>query len=91
MPSAYASDVLKPFSQVSGFPTSGALAARAREQLHNDHVGSPASSHSVTATGSGSGESALSPVQKRSETVLPMGTREGDGVRTWRRMIVEYS
>ncbi|KAJ5247540.1 hypothetical protein N7468_002523 [Penicillium chermesinum] len=87
-----ACDVLTPLSQDTGLPTSGAVAARVRQQMRENAsspspASSPSSSHSDSATRSG-GE--LSPVQKRSETLLPMGKREGDAVRTWRRMIVEY-
>lgn len=93
MPSSSACDVLKPLSKNGGFPSSGAVAAKARE-LQQGNAGSPspgsspASSNSDTASRSASSDS---PVQKRSETVLPMGKREGEGVRTWRRMIVEYN
>ncbi|KAJ6145776.1 hypothetical protein N7470_009671 [Penicillium chermesinum] len=60
-----ACDVLTPLSQDTGLPTSGAVAARVRQQMRENAsspspASSPSSSHSDSATRSG-GE--LSPVQ----------------------------
>lgn len=85
--------MLKPLSRNGTFPSSGAVAARAREQIQNPGKVSGSAGLSGTARAgavSGSNGEASGSVQKRSESVLQMHEVEGDGVRTWRRVVVEY-
>lgn len=93
-PPATACDVLRPLSSTGEFPTSGAVAAHAREQMATGGK-SPSSSSSATQAGSPS-QSATSnesadAVQRRKETVQQMREEDSNGVRTWRRLIVEYN
>ncbi|KAJ5391762.1 hypothetical protein N7509_007252 [Penicillium cosmopolitanum] len=95
-PAASACDVLKPLSHNSNYPSSGVVAARAREQMENSGKSSPvvpaatvatqprSGSEGDAATGSGS-------VQRRNESVQQMREVDDSGVRTWRRLVVEYS
>ncbi|KAJ5091535.1 hypothetical protein NUU61_006405 [Penicillium alfredii] len=97
-PPTSASDVLRPLSQHAAFPNSGSVATKAREQRHSPGP----SAHSSNTTGTGpranspsvshpvSHDTATTSVQKRSESVQQMHEVDADGVRTWRRLIVEY-
>lgn len=92
-PSVSACDVLKPLSQNGNFPSSGAVAARAREQMENSGNNSPSTAATVaTQPRSGSeGDAATGSVQRRNESVQQMREVDVNGVRTWRRLVVEYS
>lgn len=119
-PPSSACDVLKPLSQSGAFPSSGAVAARARELMQmqmqmqtgkaspsspgmigggsammeaevaeeTEEGGSRRSSGSSSSGGEDGGS-----VQKRGELVQQMREVDGDGneVRTWRRVVTEYS
>ncbi|KAF3398072.1 hypothetical protein F1880_006383 [Penicillium rolfsii] len=120
-PPTSACDVLKPLSQGGVFPSSGAVAARARElmqmQMQTQTVkasppspgvmsgsmmgtegsgvtegGSRRGSNSSDSSHSGGGEGGGS-VQKRGALVQQIREvdEEGNGVRTWRRVVTEYS
>ncbi|KAJ5097147.1 hypothetical protein N7456_007868 [Penicillium angulare] len=92
-PSASAADILKPLSRDSNFPSSGAVAARAREQIQNASS-SPASSPTSspgTPRSESQGSASVGSVQKRNETVHTMYEKDGDGTRSFRRLIVEYN
>ncbi|KAJ5682479.1 hypothetical protein N7462_005644 [Penicillium macrosclerotiorum] len=86
-PPASACDVLKPLSANGTFPSSGAVAARAREQMQAA-ASSPSSTGSPRSSDAGS--EATGPVQKRSQSVQQMREVDANGVRTWRRLVVEY-
>jgi len=105
-PSATACDVLKPLSQNGNFPSSGAVANKVREQMQmqmqkNGNSLPASSAPNATQPRSGSGiesgsdtqstPSATASVQRRSESVQQMREVDGDGVRTWRRLVVEYN
>lgn len=125
-PPSSACDVLKPLSQSGVFPSSGAVAARARElmqmqmqkQLQTGKAspsspammrggseteeadvavegGSRRSSNSSDSSNSGScgGGEVGGSVQKRGELVQQIREVDNDGyrVRTWRRVVTEYS
>lgn len=123
-PPSSACDVLKPLSQSGVFPSSGAVAARARElmqmqmQLQTGKAspsspammmggseteeadvaaegGSRRSSNSSDSSNSGScgGGEVGGSVQKRGELVQQIREvdSDGNGVRTWRRVVTEYS
>ncbi|OQE14478.1 hypothetical protein PENSTE_c035G04835 [Penicillium steckii] len=94
-PSATACDVLKPLSQNGNFPNSGAVANKAREQMAKNGNSSPASSAAQPRSGSETqstpSASGTASVQRRSESVQQMRQVDGDGVRTWRRLVVEYN
>ena len=85
LPSAV--DVLKPLSQGGNFPSSGTVAARAREQVQS------ASPSSLSSPGTPKSDSMQleGSVQKRSETVQTMYEKDDNGGRTFRRLIVEYN
>ncbi|KAJ5901953.1 hypothetical protein N7495_002481 [Penicillium taxi] len=97
-PIASACDVLKPRAN---FPTSGAVAAKAREQMNAGKTTASSSStgssraetHEQSGSGSDASGDASDPGQKHSVSVQQMQMHEvdDDGVRTWRRIIVEYS
>lgn len=102
-PPATACDVLKPLSQSGAFPSSGAVAARARELMQmqtgkaspsspgiDDTVMAKVMARALGESEGGSSETCGS-VQKRGESVLEMREVDGDGVRTWRRVVAEYS
>jgi hypothetical protein len=102
-PPATACDVLKPLSQSGAFPSSGAVAARARELMQMQPGKASPSSPEMDATvmamvmaralgetEEGSSETCGS-VQKRSESAREMREVDGDGLRTWRRVVTEYS
>lgn len=61
----------------------------AREQMQNAS-GSPGTSRVEIPTGATENEASGS-VQRRSESVQQMHEVDTDGVRTWRRLIVEYN
>lgn len=92
-PPATACDVLEPLSSNGAFPTSGAVAARAHQQMasagntSNSNANSPPAQ---TSSPSQAGSDATKTVQKRSETIQQLHEEDADGVRTWRRLIVEY-
>ena len=88
-PPASAMDVLKPLSQGGNFPSSGTVAARAREQMQN--ASSPLSSPSSSPGTPKSESPQQGSVQKRSETVQTMYEKDDNGGRTFRRLIVEYN
>ncbi|KAJ5359599.1 uncharacterized protein N7496_012012 [Penicillium cataractarum] len=100
-PPATACDVLQPLSQSGAFPSSGAVAARARELMQTGKASpsSPGMDETVMAMvmarALGESEEGWSetcgPVQKRGESVLEMRDVDSDGVRTWRRVVAEYS
>ncbi|KAJ5167024.1 uncharacterized protein N7482_005805 [Penicillium canariense] len=91
-PPASACDVLRPLSQSGAFPSSGAVAARAREQMQAGKASPSSPETSATQTRSTEASSeAGGPVQRHSELVQQMCEVDADGVRTWRRLIVEYS
>lgn len=96
-PPASACDVLKPLSQSGAFPSSGAVAARARElmqmqvQLQTGKA-SPSSPGLRAMEVMGSREGGIGgSVQKRSESVQEMREVDGDELRIWRRVMIEYS
>ncbi|KAJ5658558.1 uncharacterized protein N7484_002207 [Penicillium longicatenatum] len=72
-------DVLKPLSLGGNFPSSGAVAARAREQMQNAASGTP---KEVKTDGGG---------MQRTETVQTVYEKDKDGERTFRRLVVEYN
>lgn len=81
-----ACDILQPLSHTSLLPSSGALAAQARE-LQSERLASAASSPtSSKASSSDTGEE----VQKRNETIQQICDEDDEGVRTWKRVVVEY-
>ncbi|KAJ5450689.1 uncharacterized protein N7458_007138 [Penicillium daleae] len=99
-PPASACDVLKPLSQSGVFPSSGAVAARARELMQmqmqmqmQTGKASPSSPglRAMELMGSRASSGIGGSVQKRSESVQEMREVDGDGVRTWRRVVTEYS
>ncbi|KAJ5975724.1 hypothetical protein N7481_009431 [Penicillium waksmanii] len=95
-PPASACDVLKPLSQNSNYPSSGAVAARAREQMENSGKPSPVVSAATVATqprfgSEGDAATGSGSVQRRNESVQQMREVDDNGVRTWRRLVVEYS
>lgn len=87
-PPASATEVLEPLSRDGSVPTSGAVAARAREQRHS--AGPLRASNSDPKTRSGGVIEGNCSVQKCSESVQQMREVDGEGVRTWKRLIVEY-
>ncbi|KAJ5511808.1 hypothetical protein LT330_003571 [Penicillium expansum] len=81
-----ACDILQPLSLTCLLPSSGALAAQAREQQSERSAltaSSPASSQA-------SSPDASEEVQKRNETTQQMSNEDSEGVRTWKRVVVEY-
>lgn len=99
-PPASACDVLKPLSQSGAFPSSGAVAARAREQMQTGKASpsspgtspSPSSSPNPALKELEGGDNLLDgSVQKRSEMVQQMREVDVEGVRTWRRVVIEYN
>lgn len=96
-PPSTARDVLRPLSQTSSFPSSGSIVAAMHEQKQsapgnavNDRP-SESSGSSQSPTDAATSETTGSSVQKRSEVVQQMRDVDDEGVRTWRRLIVEYS
>ncbi|KAJ5633941.1 hypothetical protein N7528_001783 [Penicillium herquei] len=85
-PPASAVDILRPLSQGGHFPSSGAVAARIREQMQSASPStSPSSSPETPKSGT------HGPVQKRNENTRTMYEKDDDGARTFRRLIVEYN
>ncbi|KAJ5588428.1 hypothetical protein N7537_011106 [Penicillium hordei] len=82
-----ACDILQPLSHTSFLPSSGALAAQAREQQSERLALAESSPTSSKASSSGAAEE----VQKRNETIQQMCEEDDEGVRTWKRVVVEYS
>ncbi|KAJ5826795.1 hypothetical protein N7447_003558 [Penicillium robsamsonii] len=82
-----ACDILQPLSHTSLLPSSGTLAAQAR-QLQSEGSAIEASSPAFPqASLPASGEE----VQKRNESVQQMSEEDVEGGRTWKRVVVEYS
>lgn len=81
-----ACDILQPLSHTCLLPSSGALAAQAREQQSEKLALTPGSPTSSKASSSDAGEE----VQKRNETIQQMCDEDDEGVRTWKRVVVEY-
>ncbi|KAJ5135483.1 uncharacterized protein N7515_004761 [Penicillium bovifimosum] len=77
-----ACDILRPLSQTSCLPSSGVLAAKAREEQSRRL----ASGESVPASCVGESDS----VQKCNAITGQMHEEGVDGVRTWKRVVVEY-
>ncbi|KAJ5833837.1 hypothetical protein N7474_002148 [Penicillium riverlandense] len=106
-PPPSALNVLRPLSENGSFPSSGAIAAKVREQKQiadskltagtTSTVKDPAqkkSDASTAKTRADTGFSMSTPttsVQRRTETVAQMYDIDEKGGRTWRRLIVEYS
>lgn len=87
-PPACATEALEPLSRDGSVPSSGTVAAKAREQIHSAEASrtsnpDPNSRSRGVIEGNGS-------VQKRSESVQQMREVDADGVRMWKRLIVEY-
>ncbi|KAJ6013530.1 hypothetical protein N7540_008121 [Penicillium herquei] len=87
-PPASAVDVLRPLSHGGHFPSSGAVAARIREQMQNASSSPLSSPLSSPETPKSDTHGA---VQKRNETAQTMYEKDDDGARTFRRLIVEYN
>jgi hypothetical protein len=77
---ASACDILRPLSQTSACPTSGALAAMAldKSEFPADGVGSPALRENEKS------------VQRYDTDVQQMCDEDSEGMRTWKRLVVEY-
>ncbi|KAJ5301359.1 hypothetical protein N7508_006222 [Penicillium antarcticum] len=84
---ASACDILRPLSQSGPFPSSGALAAQAREQ---QNVNSSLEIDDITSPSATSPET-MGRAQKCNESVQQMREEDAEGVRTWKRVVVEYS
>lgn len=87
-PPASATEALEPLSRGGSVPNSGAVAAKAREQMHS--AKSLETSKSDPKARLEDGTEGNGSVQKRSESVQQMREVDGDGVRVWKRLIVEY-
>ncbi|KAJ5421014.1 hypothetical protein N7465_003533 [Penicillium sp. CMV-2018d] len=81
-----ACDILQPLSHTSLLPSSGALAAQAREQQSERLASTASRPTSSESFSSEAGEE----VQKRNETTQQMCDEDDEGVRTWKRVVVEY-
>lgn len=92
MPSASACDILKPLSQNGNFPNSGAVAAKAREQMQRSSASSPTATVSLGTTQipSSSASETNGTTHTPTKTVQQMHDVDAEGVRTWQRLIVEY-
>ncbi|KAF7717455.1 Uncharacterized protein PECH_000497 [Penicillium ucsense] len=95
LPLPSACDILKPLSQDGVFPSSGAVAAQALK-LKATEKASPSSPQPETET---SPPARMEPdlsheigssLQERSEVVQQMCEEDQNGVRTWRRLVMEY-
>ncbi|KAJ6120729.1 hypothetical protein N7523_005009 [Penicillium sp. IBT 18751x] len=87
-----ACDILIPLSRNGTFPSSGAVAALAREQMQNADACSPGTSKAEIPTqGEQSEQSEASGSVQRRESAQQIQEADTSGVRTWRRLIVEYS
>ncbi|KAF7517876.1 hypothetical protein PCG10_000775 [Penicillium crustosum] len=80
-----ACDILQPLSHTCLLPSSGALAAQAREQ-QSGRLAATASCPTSLEASSDAGEE----VQKRNETIQQMCDEDDEGVRSWKRVVVEY-
>ncbi|KAJ5382423.1 hypothetical protein N7517_000334 [Penicillium concentricum] len=78
-----ACDILQPLSHTSLLPSSGTLAAQAREQQSERSV--------IEASSPPSSPGAGEEVQKRNESIQQMSDEDAEGGRTWKRVVVEYS
>lgn len=93
-PPASACDVLRPLSQSSSWPSSGSIAAKVREQKQKQAAVEQSQSPSINApestlkTHTDTTTEMTDSAQRRSETVLQMNV---GGVRTWRRLVAQYS
>jgi hypothetical protein len=84
---ASACDILRPLSQSGPFPSSGALAAQAREQQSaSSNFGMDAMTSPRTAS-----PEMMGPAQKCNESIQQMREEDAEGVRTWKRVVVEYN
>ncbi|KAJ5618903.1 hypothetical protein N7510_002887 [Penicillium lagena] len=99
-PPPSALNVLRPLSEISSFPSSGAIAAKVREQkqkqtadskLSGDDSAQKKSDAPTSKTLGSSMPTTTTSVQRRSETVAQMYDNDEKGGRTWQRLIVEYS
>ncbi|KAJ5493843.1 hypothetical protein N7463_009930 [Penicillium fimorum] len=82
-----ACDILQPLSHTSLLPSSGTLAAQAREQQSERSAIEARISTFSKASSPDAGEE----VQKRNESVLQMSDEDVEGGRTWKRVVVEYN
>ncbi|KAJ5729109.1 uncharacterized protein N7483_003617 [Penicillium malachiteum] len=89
-PPASAVDVLRPLSHGGHFPSSGAVAARIREQMQLQNASSSPPSSPLSSPETPKSDT-HGPVQKRNETAQTMFEKDDDGARTFRRLIVEYN
>ncbi|KAJ5852446.1 uncharacterized protein N7529_011831 [Penicillium soppii] len=80
-----ACDILRPLSQTSPFPNSGTLAAIAMQR--QNEISITTSNNPLTET---SMPEAGAIVQKCDKLVQKMHEEGSEGVRTWKRVIVEY-
>ncbi|EPS25212.1 hypothetical protein PDE_00144 [Penicillium oxalicum 114-2] len=87
-----ARDILRPLSQDGIFLSSGAVAAQALKLMQTDKA-SPSSPETSPPLhlGSDQRDQIGATVQKCSEVVQQICEKDGDGVRTWRRVVMEYS
>lgn len=76
-----ASDILRPLSQTSPLPSSGVLAAMARNEQRQRLDSSPTSASSPVEANS---------VQKSHQSIEQMHDEDVEGMRTWKRVVVEY-
>jgi hypothetical protein len=84
---ASACDILRPLSQSGPFLSSGALAAQAREQKS---VSSNFGMDDIASSGPASPET-MGMARKCNESVQQMREEDSEGVRTWKRVVVEYN
>lgn len=87
-PPVSATEVLKPLSRDGPVLSSGAVAAKAREQIQSAEPSR--TSKTDIKTQSDNRDEGNSSVQRRSESVQQMREVDVDGVRTWKRLTVEY-
>jgi hypothetical protein len=80
-----ACDILRPLSQTSPFPNSGTLAAIALEKQSKRSASISNQAATATATPDTSGM-----VQECDKLVQQMREEDFEGVRTWKRVVLEY-
>ncbi|KAG0154837.1 hypothetical protein PDIDSM_408 [Penicillium digitatum] len=80
-----ACEILQPLSHSCLLPSSGALAAQAREQQSKRLASTASNPTSLEASSPDASE-----VQKCNESIQQMSDEHADGVRTWKRVVVEY-
>ncbi|KAJ5126983.1 hypothetical protein N7448_007762 [Penicillium atrosanguineum] len=85
-----ACEILTPLSRNGTFPSSGAVAAIARQQMQNAGASSPGTSKAEIPDQCEQTEASGS-VQRSNESVQQVHEVDTSGARTWRRLIVEYS